>query len=106
MYSVLTTEIFDRWFKRLKDSKGKSRIQARIDRIELEGYFGDSKLIEYPVYELRFFFGAGYRIYYMQQGDMVVILLVGGDKSSQDKDINTAKQLADDIIQGYSDEQN
>lgn len=92
MYTIYTTEIFDSWFSRLKDKQTKTRIQARIDRVE-EGNFGDHKSISDGVFELRFFFGSGYRVYYCQHGEQIVILLAGGDKSSQESDIRTAIEL-------------
>ena len=93
MYTVLTTEIFDKWFTVLKDKQTKVRIQARIDRVE-DGNFGDCKSVGEGVSELRFFFGSGFRVYYCQRGEQIVILLAGGDKSSQDSDIKTAIALA------------
>ena len=93
MYTIYTTDVFDDWFDKLKDKQAKVRIQARIDRVE-EGHFGDAKPVGEGVCELRFFFGPGYRIYYRQKGFEIVLLLVGGDKSTQDKDIKLALQLA------------
>lgn len=96
MYSIYTTEVFDEWFTKLKDQQAKRRIQVRIDRVE-DGNFGDTEPVGESVSELRFFFGPGYRIYYCKQGQMVVILLAGGDKSTQSKDIKLALQLAQDL---------
>lgn len=96
MYSIYTTEIFDKWFSKLKDQQAKKRIQVRIDRVE-DGNFGDSKSIGEGVSELRFFFGSGYRVYYCKQGQRVIILLAGGDKSTQSKDIDLALQLAKEL---------
>lgn len=96
MYSIYTTEVFDKWFSKLKDQQAKKRIQVRIDRVE-DGNFGDSEPIGEGVSELRFFFGSGYRVYYCQQGQSVVILLAGGDKSTQSKDIKLALQLAKEL---------
>ncbi len=93
MYTIYTTDVFEDWFDRLKDKQAKVRIQARIDLVE-EGHFGDAKPVGEGVCELRFFFGPGYRIYYCQKGFEIVLLLVGGDKSTQDKDIKLAQQLA------------
>jgi putative addiction module killer protein len=92
MYTIYTTESFDQWFLSLKDKQTKTRIQARIDRVE-DGNFGDHKSIGDGVFELRFFFGSGYRVYYCQRGELIVILLAGGDKSSQASDIKTAIEL-------------
>lgn len=63
MYSIYTTEVFDKWFGKLKDQQAKKRIQVRIDRVE-DGNFGDSEPIGEGVSELRLFFGPGYRVYY------------------------------------------
>jgi putative addiction module killer protein len=76
----------------LKDSSVKARILGRLSRIE-NNNFRDFKQISPNLFELRFFFGTGFRIYYTIQDEMVVILLVGGDKSSQEKDIAKATEL-------------
>ena len=93
MLEVYTTEEFDSWFNRLRDREARARIQARIDRIEL-GNFGDVQPVGESVSELRIFYGPGYRVYFTKQSSVVVVLLVGGDKSSQSKDIERAKKLA------------
>jgi putative addiction module killer protein len=92
MVEVRQTEIFSNWFKDLKDRRAKARIQARIDRIEL-GNFGDVASVGDGVSELRIHYGPGYRVYFVQRGSVVVVLLSGGDKSSQDSDIKKAKEL-------------
>lgn len=92
MVEVRQTEIFSNWFKDLKDRRAKARIQARIDRIEL-GNFGDVVSVGDGVSELRIHYGPGYRVYFVQRGSVVVVLLSGGDKSSQDSDIKKAKEL-------------
>jgi len=93
MNSIYTTELFDAWFEALKDKQAARRIQARIDRVE-DGNFGDHKSVGHGVSELRIHHGPGYRVYFTQRGPKIVILLAGGDKSSQTKDINTAHELA------------
>lgn len=93
MIEVRTTEVFDNWLARLKDRKAKARIQARIDRVEM-GNFGDASPVGEGVSELRIFCGPGYRVYFVKQGSVVVILLSGGDKSSQRADIAKAKEIA------------
>lgn len=93
MIEVRQTAVFANWFKRLKDRSAKVRIQARIDRVEI-GNLGDTKSVGDGVYELRIPYGPGYRVYYVKQGGTIVILLSGGDKSSQDADIKKAKQMA------------
>lgn len=84
------------WFESLRDKQAARRIQARIDRAE-EGNFGDCKPIGEGVSEMRIHYGPGYRVYFVQRGMEIVILLAGGDKSSQDKDIKTALGLAQQI---------
>jgi putative addiction module killer protein len=80
---------FDEWMESLKDARVRTRIKTRIDRLFF-GNFGDTKLVGTGIWELRFHFGPGYRVYFGLDGAMFVILLCGGDKSTQDKDIQTA----------------
>jgi putative addiction module killer protein len=93
MLSIQTTDIFDAWFTRLKDKRAATRIQARIDRAE-DGNFGDCSPVGDGVSEMRIHYGPGYRVYFIQRDIELVILLAGGDKSTQSKDIKTALQLA------------
>jgi putative addiction module killer protein len=93
MFEVRQTEAFATWFMRLSDRKARARIQARIDRMEL-GNFGDVAPVGGGVSELRIFYGPGYRVYFTRKHSVVVILLTGGDKSSQKADIANAKKLA------------
>jgi putative addiction module killer protein len=93
MIEVRKTAIFTKWFEGLKDRKAKARIQVRIDRVEL-GNFGDFAPVGDGVSELRIFYGPGYRVYYMQPTSVVVVLLSGGDKDSQQADIARAKKIA------------
>ena len=90
---IITTNIFDEWLDALKDRKGRARIRARIDRLAL-GNPGDVKPVGGGISEMRIDFGPGYRVYFMQRGQVLVIILAGGDKSSQPRDIITAQQLA------------
>lgn len=96
MYKIYTTPLFDKWFASFRDKRVKARIQLRIDRME-DGYFGDKKTIGSGVFELRFFFGSGYRLYYFHKEQDIVVLLVGGDKSTQSIDIMFAQQLAKEL---------
>ncbi|MFA5628020.1 MAG: type II toxin-antitoxin system RelE/ParE family toxin [Thiohalomonadaceae bacterium] len=93
MIEVRTTARFTKWLKSLKDRRAKARIQARIDRVEM-GHFGDVAPVGEGVSELRIFYGPGYRVYFVQKDAVVVILLSGGDKSSQKADIAKAKEIA------------
>lgn len=81
---------FNIWLDSLRDRKTRQRILNRLFRVE-SGNYGDHKSVGDGVIELRFFFGAGYRIYFGEDGDKLVILLTGGDKSSQSEDIEQAK---------------
>lgn len=90
---VLTTEVFDTWFAELRDRQAVARIKMRIGRVEL-GNFGDCEPVGEGVSEMRIHHGPGYRVYFMQRGLEVVILLAGGEKSTQGKDIKAALKLA------------
>ena len=96
MIEVRKTEVFSSWFNSLRDKRAKARIQARIDRVEV-GHFGDVAPVGEGVSELRIFYGPGYRVYFVKRGLAVVILLSGGDKSTQNTDIIQAKELAKQI---------
>jgi putative addiction module killer protein len=93
MIEVRKTEVFTKWFENLNDRRARARIQARIDRIEI-GNFGDIAPVGEGVSELRIFYGPGYRVYLVQKRSVVVVLLSGGDKSSQQSDIARAKNIA------------
>lgn len=84
--------LFREWYDSLKDKVTKVRVRRCLDRLEL-GNFGDTKSVGEGVYELRLQFGAGYRIYFTRLGNSVVILIAGGDKSSQQKDIVKAQEM-------------
>ena len=92
MRSIYSTEVFDAWFEALRDKQAARRIQARIDRVE-EGNFGDCQPVGEGVSEMRIHYGPGYRVYLAQRGADIVILLAGGDKATQNKDIKTALGL-------------
>ena len=96
MKSIQTTEVFDAWFAGLKDVQAVRRIQVRIDRAE-DGNFGDCEPVGEGVSEMRIHYGPGYRVYFMQRGIEIVILLAGGDKSTQSKDIKAALKIARQI---------
>ena len=97
MYLIKTTTHFSKWLKSLKDIRGKVAILRRIERVQA-GNLGDFKFIGEQIYELRVFSGPGYRIYFTKKDDRIIILLVGGDKSTQSKDIRKAKELLKEVI--------
>ena len=93
MYTVKTTQRFDGWFATLKDRIAKARIQVRIDRME-SGNFGDCEPVGNGISEMRVHVGAGYRVYFKKTDAEIIILLIGGDKSTQAADIKTALKMA------------
>lgn len=95
-YEVTKTKIFDEWFSKIKDRKAVLAISRRIDRARL-GNFGDSEPVGEGVSEMRIFVGKGYRVYYVVQDQQLIILLCGGDKSTQQNDIKKAKDLKNDL---------
>ena len=93
MIEIRETTIFSDWLVSLRDAEARTRIQTRILRLRL-GNPGDVKPVGEGVSELRINYGPGYRVYYVQRGPLLIILLAGGAKSTQDKDIKTALKLA------------
>lgn len=93
MVELRKTEIYANWLDNLRDIRARARIQARVERLAL-GNPGDVKPVGEGVSELRIDYGPGYRVYFTRQGNLVVILLAGGDKSTQTTDIQTALRLA------------
>jgi putative addiction module killer protein len=89
VYTIHRTEAFDRWLAGLSDFRAKAKILVRIRRAE-RGHFGDVKLLENGVFEMRIDCGPGYRVYYARNGSMMYLLLCGGDKSTQQADIRHA----------------
>jgi putative addiction module killer protein len=96
MIEIRQTETYSRWFNNLRDSQARARIDIRIRRLSL-GNPGDVKPVGQGVSELRINYGAGYRIYFIQRGNSLIILLAGGDKKTQNKDIQTALKLAQNL---------
>jgi len=94
MFEIRKSDTYEQWFHKLKDRQAQARINARIRRIEMTGNFGDVKPTREGVSELRIDYGPGYRIYFMQRGSVWVVLLAGGDKSTQGTDIKTAIKIA------------
>ena len=93
---IRETENYLDWINSLKDRAGQAIIAARIRRIS-KGNFGDSKSVGDGVSELRIDYGPGYRVYFTRRGQEIILLLCGGDKSSQNRDIEAAKQIAKNI---------
>lgn len=96
MIEVRQTETFAKWLFKLRDLRARARIQARIDRLEL-GNSGDAKPVGEGVSEMRIDYGPGYRVYFIQKGSELIILLAGGDKSSQSRDIQKAIEIAKEL---------
>ena len=93
MIELIKTSSFDRWLRQLRDIRAKARIEARIRRLSL-GKPGDVKPVGDGISELRIDYGPGYRVYFMAKGPIIVVLLCGGDKGSQSRDIELAKSIA------------
>jgi putative addiction module killer protein len=93
MYEIRTTDSFSKWLDRLRDIHARARVLARIERLA-SGNPGDVKPVGEGVSEMRIDYGPGYRVYYTKQGRKIVILLIGGDKYTQSKDIKKAISLA------------
>lgn len=96
MYQLQSTEVFDQWLRRLTDLKGRARILARLESAGL-GNLGDVKVVGDGVREMRIHVGPGYRVYFAQRGAVLLLLLCGGDKSTQARDIAKARQLLRDL---------
>jgi len=95
MIEFKQTETFRKWRSRLKDERARAMVASRLDRLAF-GNPGDVKPIGQGISELRIDYGPGYRIYFRRRGNEIIILLCGGDKSTQAADIKTAKRLAED----------
>lgn len=96
MVEIRKTQIFAQWIDALRDLRARARIQARVERLAM-GNAGDVKPVGEGVSELRIDYGPGYRVYFKKRGQMLIVLLVGGDKSSQTRDIKTALSLAQNL---------
>ncbi|GMB92712.1 type II toxin-antitoxin system RelE/ParE family toxin [Helicobacter bizzozeronii] len=93
---IQTSNEFEKWLARLKDDKGYVAITRRIDILRESGHFGDYKHITGVIFELRIHIGPGYRLYIAKRGGALVILLCGGDKSTQQKDIIKAQRILEE----------
>jgi|SRR5271163_4380010 len=93
MIELKQTETFRKWRMRLKDDRARAQIASRLDRLAF-GHTGDAEPVGQGISELRIHYGPGYRIYFQKRGNTIIVLLCGGNKSTQQKDIETAKRLA------------
>ncbi|MER6939971.1 type II toxin-antitoxin system RelE/ParE family toxin [Nocardioides sp. NPDC127514] len=95
MMEVVSTDAFDKWLRKLKDRQARLRIVERVDRLA-RGNPGDVKPVGHGISEMRLAYGPGYRVYYLRDGEKLILLLCGGDKSTQSEDIAVAHFLADE----------
>jgi putative addiction module killer protein len=93
---ILKTDEYHKWFTKLKDQVAKAKINIRLKRIIL-GNNGDIKSVGNGVFEIRINYGPGYRVYFNQKEDQIILLLIGGDKSTQERDIKKAKLILSEI---------
>ena len=94
MLEIVQSTTFSRWLTKLKDRAAVMRINARIRRLTETGNFGDAKTVREGISEMRIDYGPGYRLYFIHSGPVLVVLLAGGDKSTQDADIKRAIEIA------------
>ncbi len=104
MYSIEKTEVFDKWLRKLKDQRAKAKILFRIQRIEEYGNFGDCEPGGEGISELRIHYAKGYRVYLKEHAGTIVLLLNGGTKSTQQADIDRAKNLWSNYIDELGNE--
>lgn len=97
MYLIEKTVEFDKWLRKLKDIRAKAIILFRIQKVEYDGHFGDCESVGDGIRELKIDYAKGYRIYLREKEGRLIILLVGGDKSTQQKDIKRAKEILHQI---------
>ena len=93
MYKIEKTDDFDKWLRKLKDLRAKAKILFRIQKIENYEHFGDCEPVGNGIRELRIDYAKGYRVYFKESDGKIIILLIGGDKSTQQRDIEKAKEI-------------
>ncbi|MGQ1948646.1 type II toxin-antitoxin system RelE/ParE family toxin [Geofilum sp. OHC36d9] len=93
MYFIEKTVEFDKWLKKLKDLRAKAKILFRIQKLESDEHFGDCRPVGEGIRELKINYAKGYRVYFKEKDGKIIILLIGGDKSTQPKDIEKAKDI-------------
>lgn len=104
MYTVRLTKDFEHWINHLRDRPTRIRLLRRLEKAQ-RGLLGDVSSVGEGVFEMREFFGPGWRMYYLHHADAIIIMLAGGDKSSQSEDIKAAKMLAAQVRQEENDGQ-
>ena len=95
MIQLKQTETFRKWLVKLKDERARAAIASRLDRLSY-GHAGDAEPVGQGISELRIHYGPGYRVYFQRHGDAIIVLLCGGEKSTQTRDIKAAKRLANE----------
>jgi len=93
MYFIEKTVEFDKWLRKLKDIRAKAKILFRIQKIESEGHFGDCEPVGEGILELKINYAKGYRVYFKKKDKKIILLLIGGNKSTQRRDISKAKEI-------------
>jgi putative addiction module killer protein len=93
MYIIEKTDQFDKWLRKLKDFRAKAKILFRIQKIENDEHFGDCETVGNGIRELKIDYAKGYRVYFKESDRKIIILLIGGDKSTQQRDIEKAKEI-------------
>ncbi len=93
MYIIEKTEEFDKWLRKLKDLRAKAKILFRIQKIENDEHFGDCEPVGNGIRELKINYAKGYRVYFKESDGKIIILLIGGDKSTQQRDIEKANEI-------------
>mgnify|MGYP001550329017 CR=1 FL=1 len=93
MITIEKTSEFDKWIRKLKDVRAKAKILFRIQKLETDEHFGDCKPVGDGISELRINYAKGYRVYLKEKDKKIVVLLIGGDKSTQQKDIKKAQEI-------------
>lgn len=97
MYFIEKTTEFDKWFKKLNDLRAKAKILFRLQKLEKDEHFGDCESVGDGIRELKINFAKGYRVYFKVTGGKVIILLIGGEKSTQQRDIEKAKAISEKL---------
>jgi len=93
MYKIEKTDDFDKWLRKLKDLRAKAKILFRIQKIENDEHFGDCEPVGNGILELKIDYAKGYRVYFIESDGKIIILLIGGNKSTQQRDIEKAKEI-------------